>query len=359
MELNRLAILDFARICAAMSVLLFHWAFKAPTEGWIAVGNFGLITHIAGYGYLGVNFFFILSGFVISLSVQSKSPLQFLVARAIRLLPATWICATLTAIALLSFDFFLGPGKGLTTGFPVATGTALLASWFASLSLVPAWFSQSPVDGSYWSLLVEVHFYLLVSSTLMVRSVKAREVLFVLWLLASGFNWFKPFWRADFLLVLSWAPYFAAGVLFQRWYQRGLKAREFVLLMFALCLSLGYARDSAIKDGYEIVWVSQAIVGLCFCFFALIATKKISASASRVSRLVGAISFPLYLIHQVAGYLAFNTLHQQLLFVQSNPLISLFFLSIAMVVGAYLINRFAEAPMQEYLKRTFVDHSRD
>src|SRR5436190_1602313 len=54
------------------------------------------------YGYLGVELFFIVSGFVILLTALNRSAREFVVSRGTRLYPAFWTCVTITFLAILT-----------------------------------------------------------------------------------------------------------------------------------------------------------------------------------------------------------------------------------------------------------------
>jgi peptidoglycan/LPS O-acetylase OafA/YrhL len=70
---HRLQWLDYARFCAAFSVLSFHYLFMGATNGKIrSISGFDPLGGIAAYGYLGVDIFFIISGFVIIYSASEN-----------------------------------------------------------------------------------------------------------------------------------------------------------------------------------------------------------------------------------------------------------------------------------------------
>jgi len=78
---QRIQSLDVLRAVAAGSVALFHY-------GWFS------------FGYLGVELFFLLSGFVLTLPSRHSTAREFVFARCTRLYPAYWACLLMTCIAL-------------------------------------------------------------------------------------------------------------------------------------------------------------------------------------------------------------------------------------------------------------------
>ena len=100
---NRLAELDLLRFIAALSVLLFHYAFRGYAADDLSPINLPVLIPIFKYGYLGVGLFFMISGFVILMSAIGKNGREFVTSRISRLYPEFWICCTLTALVIFFF----------------------------------------------------------------------------------------------------------------------------------------------------------------------------------------------------------------------------------------------------------------
>jgi len=144
---------------AALSVVLFHFSWN------IKAVNPGLGDKLFGWGGTGVDMFFLISGFVITLSA-SKSPkgikgmLSFLKKRALRILPAYYI--------ILIVSFFL---TGAMSTFHYQDKTANLISAFTFIPIVPEhgpfYVDDSGMYGIRWTLNYEVLFYLFISVALL------------------------------------------------------------------------------------------------------------------------------------------------------------------------------------------------
>src|SRR5688500_9728869 len=93
-EVGRLPGIDLLRIVAALWVLFFHYLYLFPANGRLP-GALAAdpVQGVAAHGYLGVELFFVISGFVITLSAEGRTRAEFAVARAIRLWPAFVLCA--------------------------------------------------------------------------------------------------------------------------------------------------------------------------------------------------------------------------------------------------------------------------
>src|SRR6266403_2102841 len=98
--------LDLVRYFAAALVLVFHLSIVS----WNLLGlspNYGVADapqypelSFLSVGWVGVEIFFVLSGFVIAESANGKSAYVFFKGRAGRLLPSIWICATMALAAV-------------------------------------------------------------------------------------------------------------------------------------------------------------------------------------------------------------------------------------------------------------------
>ena len=107
-----------------------------------------MIANVTKYGYLGVDLFFLISGFVILVSSDGKSPRQFVISRIVRLYPTYWCCLTVTFLAILLF------GRRM---FHCRAG-----QYLANLTMLHSFAGIESMDGVYWSLAVEMKFYLLI-----------------------------------------------------------------------------------------------------------------------------------------------------------------------------------------------------
>ncbi|THE07586.1 acyltransferase [Microbacterium oleivorans] len=122
-----------------------HTQWEAPT-----IETFPFVSQFSAYGFMGVQLFFLISGFVILMSVEGRSVGEFVAARISRLFPAYWAAVILTAILI---EFIAGDqlGKSVT-----------LVQVLTNLTMLQQWTGVPHVDGVYWTLAVELLFYLLI-----------------------------------------------------------------------------------------------------------------------------------------------------------------------------------------------------
>src|ERR1700744_4570676 len=180
-------LLDPLRFGAAFGVALFHQMFWS--WAWVSIGHPGLERTVAAdvqypsaapftwFGWVGVEIFFVISGFVIANSASESSATEFLFSRALRLYPAVWVCATATFIVLLLF------ASGSATEFIIPYLRAML--------LIPKGINGQWIDCVYWTLAAEMAFYGLVFCALLTKKITLRHLAWGLTIYSAAFNLFS------------------------------------------------------------------------------------------------------------------------------------------------------------------------
>jgi len=302
MPYSRVNEIDLLRFIAALAVVFFHYAFRGYAADGLSAMPYPWLAPAAKYGYLGANLFFIISGFVILMTAEQGSLRRFLVSRAVRLYPAFWACCTLTFVLIL----LLGAPRYHAT-FPQYLANMTMLSGFAGVD----W-----IDGSYWTLFVEVKFYALVCAVLVFRQMRHVHLLLGGWLLLSLLGEYWPNKYLRYFLIVDYAVYFIAGATCFLVWSRGLSAARIVILLLCWALALfqsakavagmnlhyGAGRDSQVMDSA----VSGALITVFFVVMLLVALRATGAFGRARWALAGALTYPLYLIHQSAGYIVFN-----------------------------------------------------
>ena len=336
--------LDMLRFLAALWVVITHYGYIGPATGVTGYGvtDSAFAASFFKYGYLGVPLFFILSGFVIAhVSANAsgwKDAPQFMANRISRLMPAFWACMTISAIALAFF------------GLPDMVS---IQTWFANLILLPQILGQPFVDGVYWTLVLEFVFYtwvfILVGFGLFHKHLLA---ICSVWLVISLSN-ILVFEIAvlELLFITYFSGAFVAGMVI--WHARRNRwTMTHLMLMAYSVLSLGLGiQDLGTRTDYpeffaapsfsiSILWAFICI-GIVFLgiFLKDVPVKKSFALA------LGAISYPLYLLHQEFGYAVLRHATDMGL----NPL----FMGLVLIgffVGlAYLVHLTLEKPIRNAL----------
>jgi peptidoglycan/LPS O-acetylase OafA/YrhL len=325
-----LAGFDALRFCAATMVMMYHLSF------WIWAGSdqsqvrYPWAAPFTWFGFVAVEVFFTLSGFVIAYSAESATPFSFASSRLGRLVPGSLICASLTALAC---------------GFlHEASWRSLAHEWLHS-----AWLPvKHPfIDGSYWTLPIELSFYTLVLLLLLTKASKYLPGAIgtigifssLTWLGLSLSHFFGDAATAAkayhaiyalstraivFLTLVPHGCFFAEGVFLWLFTVKGPTRRR-----AAVCLGC------AVGGVLETYWHSQlelADIGMHFssrfssftpcaiwtmslgCILLSVyknawIMQRMKARSLKLLRIAGLTSYPLYLLHQRLGFLALERMH--------------------------------------------------
>lgn len=304
-----------------------------------------LLEPFAKYGHFGVELFFLISGFVILMTASNGSLKQFLISRIVRLYPAFWVCCTLTFLAILMF----GDSKYSATFTQYLSNMTMLSSFGFMQKIAAAPY----LDGSYWSLAVELRFYGFVALVLLLRQIHRAELFISCWLLATIAVEFLHLTHFRGLLIVDYSAYFIGGAMFFKIWSQGFSKLRITVVLGAWIMALYQAYLALPK--YEETFNTHmnsiyvlAILSAFFGFIALIAGKRTGWLGRRSWASLGSLTYPLYLLHQVIGYLIINRTYPHF-----NPH-AIFWGTLAlMLAAAYLINKQVEqryaTPFKELL----------
>lgn len=297
MPQTRVNEIDLLRFFAALSVVFYHYAFRGHAADGLSVMPYPALAPFAQYGFLGVHLFFMISGFVILMTASRGGVTDFIISRAVRLYPAFWVSCTLTFLAILAF----GNGR-------------FSASWpqyLANMTLVGNFLNIKPIDGVYWSLIVELRFYALVFVVLALRQIGRTQLILTLWLAASVALQFLPSGKLQTLLVSDYAALFIAGATAYLIHAQGPSLGRLSLFGGAWLLALYQANleIGALERHFSIPFSLPAVDGIICLFFVIllgIAFRLSGWFGRQRWLLAGAVTYPLYLLHQNLGYMLFN-----------------------------------------------------
>jgi len=334
---NRVSEIDLLRFFAAFIVVLFHYTFRGfAADGYLNMPSPELAP-LSKYGYLGVELFFLISGFVILMTASSGSLQKFIVSRMVRLYPAYWIGCTLTFVAILT----LGGGRL----------SASTSQYLVNMTLLNEFVGVPSIDGVYWSLAVELKFYALVALLLAFRQIHRAQAFLVAWLGITALLQVFPVERLRMILISEYAPYFIAGSMCFLVYSRGLTKTRVAVIVASWAVALRGSLQSlnALERHYQAHFdpvVVAASVSVFFVVMFLVAIKRTGFIARRNWITLGALTYPLYLIHQYIGYMIIN---------MAYPTMSRHWAlwgTVALILFlAYLINRYVEQRYSRALKR--------
>jgi peptidoglycan/LPS O-acetylase OafA/YrhL len=274
--------LDALRGLAALGVAVFHCTTHYGNEiGHLEPPVFGFPA-----GNYGVELFFLISGFVIFMTLErTRTAADFVVSRFSRLFPAYWMALLVTG----AFVYTIGlPQQRLD-------GRDLLLN----LTMVQQILGGEHLDGSYWTLQIELFFYVQMLFWFSLGQLRRIRLIILAWLvlsLASGLwtqAYGKPFsYTLSELLILRYIPFFAIGILFYRiWTGVKDSSRDYLLML---------ASVSVIAITLPPVYLP--VTGFCITVFWLCITGKLRWLQFRPFVFLGTISYSEYLLHQAIGF---------------------------------------------------------
>ncbi|MGK7871629.1 acyltransferase family protein [Falsiroseomonas sp. E2-1-a20] len=277
--------MDALRGLAALAVVLFHYfdhydrSHDHVTEPLFYIP----------WGDGGVQLFFVISGFVIFMTLQrAQRPMDFVVSRFSRLYPGYWaaILVTTFTVQALEVDYYQRPMLDVVLNFTM----------LQRLSFIPA----DDIEGAYWTLYVELWFYVAMLALFTLRLLRHIEAFLLLALGVSWAWWAGEYWggsgfwgwnlTTSFGLVFGQIPFFVIGIGLYRLHMRERPSMALLVILAALA-------TIPVQHPFELL--AAALVAIAA--FALILTGRAGFLRQPVLVWLGAISYSLYLIHNYAG----------------------------------------------------------
>ena len=265
------------------------------------------------YGFVGVEIFFVISGYVVSFSIEGRTRSQYLRARFLRLWPTVWVCATVCLILAIA-----------TRQGPI---WMLVSPYIRSIVIFP----KGPwIDGVYWTLPIEIAFYIFMLFVVGGDRVNQRAALalalgtasigfWVCYLTTHSIPQFEQFThifdriassQACDVFLIHHGIYFALGILMHS------PASKKVMIFF--CSSAIFFAFIEISEVSDVLnqrphvhispWPAYALWLVCVAY--LVAAVRYNSAVinalgqKRVTffRGVGLLTYPLYLMHTIVAF---------------------------------------------------------
>jgi exopolysaccharide production protein ExoZ len=284
---RQLQTVQVGRGLAALSIVFYHTSLLFEQRaGLILFGGAG------GYGYMGVPFFFVLSGFIIGHAHftdlgRPDRLRRFLRKRFLRVYPVYWVLSALFICAAIA-------GMGLPD---FSYGPAELIQAHLLVHVMPE-FGPPPLKVA-WTLFYEVRFYLMFA--LAIACPRAAMALACMWIVAiamvSPWNNLSTEWLSYWNLAF---PLGLIACLVSRKGSDGLGSRYVILGLVAILVALWVTPIPAFRGGRSVPMLAM-MAGFALLILGLAAVER-----QRIFRLprgllfLGEASYSLYLAHSAA-----------------------------------------------------------
>ena len=300
--------------------------------------NYIFIPNFA-WGPFGVDIFFLISGFVIPLSLENTTRRDFVIKRFFRIYPTYFIgFSFIILMVALSSLFFKNP-------FPYSLYEIIIHSFVGLRDIL----DTKNIDLVIWTLELELKFYLLCLILFPLFQKKSTIIFivpFILFIILLTINLIYS-WNTSYPIPLL--IYMFIGTVFYY----NLKNKISIFYMMSLILSLltlyiyiFYLLALPII-GFEYVKIISVsgIYALMIFYLSYIFRDKFRYNS--IIAFISSISYPFYIIHSISGYIIIFILVKQGI----NPIIAITIAIIFLSSIAYLIHKFIEEPSIRFAKK--------
>ena len=314
---QRYSEIDAIRGIAALMVVIFHYTTRyGQIYGYTVKPLFSF-----ELGNYGVQLFFIVSGFVIFLTLdKTVYAADFIVSRLSRLYPAYWTAVIFTFSIVYLFSL---PGRDID-----------IQSAIINLTMFQQWLNVSNVDGVYWTLAVELSFYSVMFLIFITKQLGKIDMISLIWLciiILAKYLETNHFIHINELIklafLLDYGNLFIAGIMFYKIMDSN-GTNNYLILLIALVAEY-YLHGNLVF-----------LIALYFSVFLFFTKGYLSMLSIKPLIFLGTISYSLYLIHQNIGYIVIQKLEMLNL---SNP--------ISIIIVPLVISISIASLMQIYIEK--------
>lgn len=342
---GRLRALDGLRLVAALMVALYHYGGRdgevARAWGSSPRDQFPTLHSLFAYGCLGVQVFFVISGFVICMSGWGRPLTSFFASRASRLLPAYW-----AAVLLVTGAFAL----------PVVAYRAVSPSdALVNLTMLQMPLGVDRVLGVCWTLWAEVRFYALFALCVVLPGANRRRVIMFCagWTTAAVIAENANMPLLDIVLMPEYAPFFIGGVGLYLVHRDRRDVHAWGIVAVSWLIGQHYAvrglwhAPNPEAFSYRSSFGIIAVVTFGFVAVAAIALGLLGRVNWRWLTVAGALTYPFYLVHEHLGWVVIHALHRGL---GLHSWVTFALTVASMLLLAWLLHKYVEKSLTPRLR---------
>ena len=333
---SRIKELDALRGIAALMIVLFHFTmYRVEADLGFKLGT------------TGVDLFFMISGFVIFMSLSNiKNSISFVINRVSRLYPTYWASISITFLFIFIQSLIINE----------AFGAYNIKQYFGNMTMFQFYLKIPDIDGPYWTMIIEMLFYLGMLFLFHFKLLKHINIigvsLTILIVLMANFGFHIPLIKTIiyWIPLFQFIPLFFAGIIFYKIYtDKSKQLSKYSIVVLCLISQILLFKFSGLSKEFINHTEYAAMLIIFFGLFTLFVNNKLNLIASKGTLFLGKISFALYLIHQ---YLSIGIIIPYLTINLSLNFWIAALVTMPIVIGlAALITFYIEIPMSRLMKR--------
>lgn len=265
-----------------------------------------------------------------------RTKTEFLISRFTRLYPTYWLCVSLTLI-VVSID-------------PELSTEINTLEYLVNLTMLQSYVSFQNIDGVYWTLVKELQFYSCILMLMIFGVLTKTKTWISIWLfLTALYLLFEQPFFVGWFISPEYSAFFIAGICFYKIN----KKEDLAFFNYSVLISLILASYSIFRESLGFVpnvnsnkqWVCVAVIWLFFAVFWFVANRTFVLKSNNKFYVIGALTYPLYLLHNVNGKIALKWLLPIF-----GPELAICIVTIFMLFLSYIIYAFYELKLVTSLK---------
>lgn len=309
----------------------------------------GPITQLMGFNSFAVGFFFLISGYLIPLTMDGKTARQFLVNRTLRVYPV-WTANLLLIAAVWVI-------VSAITGEPVGVPAAV---WITNALVIPDLAFHPTLDPPGWTLLIEIKFYAfcaLAGATFglkrarLIGGLAAGLAIYAI----TAWQSFAPLATEHHRIwvvtqVLAWDAQhlcmILAGVCFYNLYRHGWGVPK-TAVTIAVCIASMTASAVFVYDGAPFRGAKYAGYLAALVVFTVLYANRDRVPANRFAQRLAAMSYSLYAVHFVLGMVLVHAFTRM----TGQPILAVLGATGVVILVSLVMHHLVEAPAIQLGKR--------
>lgn len=333
-HLIRIEELDALRGIAALIVVFFHFTMGRPEA------NIGF-----KYGTTGVDLFFIISGFVIFMSLTKvNNSVDFIINRVSRLYPTYWASVTFTFLLICIVSIIGNVGK------------INFIHYLGNMTMFEFYLNMPYLDGAYWTMIIEMLFYCSILILFHFKKINYLNIIGIslsITVVVLTHCFYQNYSLVQFLIkwipLLQFIPLFFAGTLFYNIFEKNTKLfQNYSLILICLICQIFLFDYAGSYNRFLNHFEYSIMLIIHFTIFVLFVNNKLKWIVNKYTLYLGKISFALYLTHQflsLSFIIPFLTNRLNV-----NLYVTFFIALVSIILVASFITFYIEIPMGKKMK---------